>query len=421
MLPSLACLGACGSDVPGVRACEDELVELVRIETPRDLAEAPPAKHVRRLEIVGSELETLAGLECVEWVETLRIEDNSRLRDLKGLEGLVEVAAERCDEPWATAGCTTYSNSHPPFDIPLGIGDAIIIGNPRLESMAGLDSLASVHVAMEIRDNTSLVSLDGLQSLAQVASYGHGFIGPNGAQLHRSALRIEQNPNLERLDALVSYVGYRLEVRDNARLTHLIPPRVSYPSYSGGLSALVLEDLPRLTTLDGFTDWSLGWLELRRVPLVEEFPRLYTDPDPDNWYMERLVLDSDAALRSIAGLSPVTGIAGQLIIRDNDALQGLTGLEYLEWVAGEQYDGHLLESEHAVLIEGNAVLRNLDALDPTIDGSFEGHLSGNISAIRYNPLLPTCLVQQFLDEIYPVPGEGIMSWEVEGNGEGSCP
>jgi hypothetical protein len=394
------------------------LVELVRIETAQDIADTPPVKRVRRLEIVGSDLETLEGLECIEWVETLRVEDNPRLRWLTGLDGLVDVKEEPCDEPWATAGCVMPPLDNGPVQLPPGVGDAIIAGNPRLESMSGLVALEHVNASFEIRDNASLRSLEGLESLASVTQPYEMVL--NAAQ---SALRIERNPRLESLAGLESYVrGARLEVRDNAALTELFAPRASYPEYSGGLGALVLEDLPRLTTLEGLTDWSVGWLELRRVPLVEGFPRMYAEPEPtppgapDRRFMHRLVIESNPALRSLVGIPPVAVIEGQLVVRDNDALQDLAGLERLEIVSGDRYDSHPLAVDHTILIEGNAALSNLDALNPAIDGSLRGYLGSSTSAILDNPALPTCLVEQFLDELLYTS-----SWVVDGNGGGPCP
>jgi hypothetical protein len=85
-------------------------------------------------------------------------------------------------------------------------------------------------------------------------------------------------------------------------------------------------------------------------------------------------------------------------------------------VSGDRYDSHPLAVEHTILIEDNATLSNLDALDPALDGSLRGYLGSSTSAILDNPELPTCLVQQFLDELLYDS-----TWVVEGNGEGPCP
>lgn len=402
-------LAACGPGISGTRPCEEGFVEHVRIESEQDIADLPRVKRVRRLEIIGSELETLEGLECVEWVETLRVEDNPRLTRLAGLEGLVEVRAEPCDEPWATVDCVHYPDA---FEIqqrtPPGVGEATIAGNPRLESMAGLDGLEWVHTSFEIRDNASLVTLDGLQALRHVQWYllesiPFAPIGPG--------LRIERNPRLEGLEALVSYLGgTRLEVRDNAALVHLLPALDAEDEYIGRIGALVLEDLPALVDIEGVTGRPVNWLEIRRVPLIEELPQMYTGTDPDYTLMFRLVLESNPALRSIVGLPSFAFIERSLIVRDNDALLDLAGLEQLEWVDSSDLD----DSEFAVAIEGNASLRNLDALDPARSGSFLGQLPSNTSAIRDNPELPTCLIERLL-------GEDSTSWSIERNGEQPCP
>lgn len=404
-------LDACGPSASGARPCEDGFIEHVVIENQQDIANLARINHVRRLEIVGSELETLEGLDCIEWVETLRIEDNARLTRLTGLEGLTEVRAEPCDEPWATVDCVWYPDAYDPqLPTPPGVGEMIITGNPRLESMGGLDALEVVHVALEIRDNASLVTLEGLESLAVVQLY---LLEPIPAAPDGRGLQIERNPRLEGLDALVSYRGgTRLEVRDNAALVHLLPALEVEDEYIGRIGALVLDDLPALVGIEGLAGKPVDWLEIRRVPLIEELPQLFTAPEPsdgetDYRFMFRLVLESNPALRSIAGLPSVAGIQGSLIVRDNDALLDLTGLERLEWVDSFE------STELAVSIEGNASLLSLDALDPAREGSFHGHFNGNTSAIRDNPELPTCLIEELL-------GEDASSWIVENNGEQPC-
>lgn len=422
VLAAWTLLGGCGPDISGPRACEEGFVEHLRVESEQDIADLPPVNRVRRLEIVGSDLETLEGLECIEWVETLRIEDNRRLRQLTGLEGLVEVTAEPCDEPWATIGCVTYPSINAPYRFPMGVGDATIVGNPRIETMVGLDSLTHVLAAFEIRDNASLVSLDGLHSLAYVASDGD-----MAWNTWRSALRIEHNPRLEGLEALASYRGgARLEIGDNASLSRLFEPRPSYPDYAGGFGMLVLEDLPMLATLEGLADWGTTGFVMRRLALVESLPRMYHEPAPapgyeelDDRYMYTLVFESNPRLRSIIGLPPVGTIRGPCVVRENDALQDLDGLEALQSVSGNpSYCDEPEASCHAVLIEANDEMRDLDAINPAVNGSFSW--VGTTSAIRSNPKLATCLVEQFLDAVYDDPLDEAL-WTIEGNGDQACP
>jgi hypothetical protein len=154
--------------------------------------------------------------------------------------------------------------------------------------------------------------------------------------------------------------------------------------------------------------------------LIEELPTMTVGPDPgpderDDRYMKWVHIESNRALRSIDGLPSAPSIEGSLIVRDNEALEDLAGLESLQVVGGVYED-----SEYTVWIEGNRALRDLNALNPEIDGSFEGHLAGT-SVIRNNPALPQCEIDGFLEAIYSVPVEEISSWIVEGNGGGTCP
>ena len=181
---------------------------------------------------------------------------------------------------------------------------------------------------------------------------------------------------------------------------------------------LVLDQLPALTDIEGFTDWDVRGLELRQASLIEELPPMRARPEPapgdlDARYMFRLVVDGNVRLRSMVGLPPLGYIWDGLVIRDNDMLIELAGLEHLQQVSA---DG----PAYAVLIEGNMVLRNLDALDPSIEGSFAGHGNGQMSAIRDNQNLPTCLIEDFLREVYMMPVDEVSSWVVEGNSEEPC-
>ena len=419
----LAAFG-CGPQRAELGPCEEGFAELVQIANAADLLEMPRVNRVRRLEIIDSDLSTLKGLDCIEWVETLRIEDNEDLRDLHGLESLAVVALEDCDEPWAPDDCQEYPYTQLGLLIPPGVADAIIAGNPRLETMAGLDALTFVAGTLEIRDNASLVSLDGLQSLTTVA-----WVDKSDRDFPASALRIEQNPKLRNLDGLTAYRGgWRLEVKGNATMTHLFPPRPVFRDHlsfeaPGALARRALfEDLPALVSLDGLTGWWVPRFELRRVPLLEQLPAMTVGREPelepgeyDDRFMLHLAIESNPALRSLKGVPPAALVSGSLIIRDNDALVDLAGLESLEVVA--RADSVI---EYAVLIEGNDALANLDALDPTIAGAFRGH-TGDTSAIRDNPMLPECRVYAFLDAIYDIPVEDVSSWIVEGNAGGTCP
>lgn len=402
-------------------------MEVLRIENARDLAEAPRVNRVRRVEIIGSEVESLEGLECIEWAETVRIEHNPRLRRLTGLEGLVEVRAEPCDEPWATVDCVeVWRDEHGQLQaLPPEIGELTIVGNPRLESMEGLESLSLVQDTFEIRDNERLVSLEGLGALAWIGVSGHRgwWMHPGWDFAVWNGLKVEENPRLESLSALVSYRGGdRLEVRGNAALTEIFPPRAPPDGDpSGGLGALILDDLPGLETLEGFSNWAVLGLELYRLAGVEEIPRFFVPPDPDpllDRRIDRIVLEGNRSLRSLAGLSHIAMILGQLVIRDNDALTELRGLESLREVGW--FIPNLEGIEEGVLIEGNAELRSLDALDPSIHGSVEWINDERRHAIVDNPKLPTCGVERFLEAVYDVPLAELSTWTIEGNGEQPC-
>lgn len=408
---------ACGPRLEA-RECEEGFLETARIEASSDLTELERVNHIRRLEIVGSDLETLEGLECVEWVETLRIEDNAALRDLTGLEQLVEVRPEPCDEAWATPDCFPYlefeaDGSNPPA----GIGDVTIRGNASLASLTGLDALEYVTGALVIEANASLSSVTGLESLERV-----GFVRTfgGGPPDRPTGLRIEANSALASMTALASYVGgTRLEVRKNPALTEFLPVRSSGGTeFAGRAPQLILEDLPQLPDLDGLTGWSAWRLHLLDLPLVEAIPPLFVHPDANARFMGWIVLERNSSLRSLGNFGDLRSLCGGIVLRGNHALETLAGLEHLEFAGGHP-SAFPSEEDGAFVIEGNASLKNLDALNPAADGVFEGLLSDRTGTIRGNPSLPTCSIEEFLDEITDGPLEE-SGWVVESNGRDTC-
>lgn len=312
-----------GCSAPASASCEHDFnLGFVRLDTADDIAALPRVQTIVELAIVDSELEDLTGLECLTTVSKLRIDGNTRLRSLDGLDNLTRVVRIGEDEP-------------------LGSWNLVIEDNPVLESLAGLAALEEVENSLSISRNEVLVTVDELASLQTV-----GF-----------TLRIDSNPALERIE-LTNYRGWPAQ-----------------NDFGGGLAIsgnalLHTVELARVVDVQSLkisSNAALGSLELR----LEEHPRMYHVID--NPLLTRLpaagpgvsgfnafqshVISKNDALTSLAGLTGLDGVE-ELVIEDNPRLTDLHGLEQLSVAL-------------SISILGNERLASLAALDPGRAGALE--------------------------------------------------
>ena len=174
------------------------------------------------LQIVGSKLVSLAGLEGLRRVEgSVEIWFNDALENLQGLEGLESVGAG--------LGTAVAPPAGPAVGKPVHVVEGLLIfENKALRSLAGLESLAFVGGGISLVNNEALVALADMRQL--VAIEGSLDIWFNGALeslegLHRLVrvrdfLEVSGNEAVENLDGFrgVDYVGADLIVSNNGRL-----------------------------------------------------------------------------------------------------------------------------------------------------------------------------------------------------------
>lgn len=189
-LPDLTCLTVVTGDLviegnPGLRSL-DGLVELRTIGGDLVVRDNP-------------ELEDLLGLGRVLRAASVTIEGNDALVDLEGLDKLTDadqlVVADN-------ASLQTLEGM-----LALGAafsGDLLVLDNPSLVSVSGLDALTNLGGTLEISGNRALTDLDGLDALRTVAD----------------TLRVHDNATLTDVLALhgVQYVGGDLLVTENPAL-----------------------------------------------------------------------------------------------------------------------------------------------------------------------------------------------------------
>ncbi len=176
------------------------------------------------LQIVGSDLSALVGLEGLQSVEgSFEIWFNEHLESLKGLEGLTSVGAG-----------LGSALAPPPGDYPAAgkavhvVEGLLIFENKILSNLEGLESLGFVGGGLSIVNNPSLTSLTSLTRLEEIAGsldiWRNGVLeslaGLDHLQRVRDYVEVSGNGALKSIEGLrgVNYVGADLIITNNTFL-----------------------------------------------------------------------------------------------------------------------------------------------------------------------------------------------------------
>lgn len=299
----------------------------------------------------NARLRTLDGLGPLELVEgRVDVRKNPELRDLSGLRGLKNIA-----------------------------GALFVVDNDALGSLEDLSELQSTRGAFDVSDNDLLVDLSGLGALDRVLSFSvtgndalvtfaglDNFWGTSGSL----DVHVSSNPVLEDVTALENLQGtlFGLQFSDNDSLRAVsLNPNLSI--LSAGLTLtdnLVLESF----SAPGLTHVAEG-----------------------------IHIEDNAALTTVDVGAPAS--IGGLFLRDNGALSDTSTFAEVRVMTD------------LVLIEGNTVLERVSlpelqevtadfriAANPALTGLDLGALrSVERLEVTYNPLLPSCLVQDLLSSV----------------------
>ncbi len=223
--PLLVALAGCGKGLVAPVVLEEGIV-IASLADIAALGERGGAAYIidGDLQIVGSSLVALTGLEGLRRVEgSVEIWFNDRLESLAGLEGLASVGAGLGPAtappllPTPVAGKAAHV-----------VEGLLIFENKALRSLKGLENLVSVSGGLALVRNESLAFLTDMPHLVEIE--GSVDIWFNDALqsltgLHylarvRDFLEVSSNGALQSLDGLrgVRYVGADVIVTNNARL-----------------------------------------------------------------------------------------------------------------------------------------------------------------------------------------------------------
>jgi len=158
---------------PSVNDCEEgHYCFDVAIRNKADLEELKGITHVEgRVDIEESSLKNLNGLEHLEYVEDgLYINSNEVLTDIKGLRSLKTIGKKRCSRE-----CNLEIRNNSALVSLNGLENLEIIYdwlfisfNQSLENLDGLSNLEEVEDSIYISDNDSMTSISGLFYLKRV-------------------------------------------------------------------------------------------------------------------------------------------------------------------------------------------------------------------------------------------------------------
>ncbi len=256
--------------------------------------------------INNATLTSLIGLDNMTYIGgNISIGNNDALTSLTGLEGLTSIGGDL--EVGFLYIMTCYGNSSLTsleglYNLTSIGGGLKVICNESLPNLTGLENIASIAGELHILYNDGLVNLTGLEGLTSIG--GTLSIGGN-----------DTLPNLMGLDNVTS-IGGNLEIG------------FQFGSLNGNLSLVSLTGLEGLTSIGGN-------LEIGKNDALTSLSGL------DNVtsiggnleigiFTGNINFSGNLSLASLEGLHSVTSIGGWLLVKENDALSGLQGLDSID-------------------------------------------------------------------------------------------
>ena len=335
--------------------------------------------------IQNAELQNLGFQNLTSVMRTIRITANPVLSSLSGLQltGVVTsfmLVGSNVTNLNALANVTTIGA--------LDYGDLIIQDNPLLSDLSGLLNITLVNKSLEIRNNDSLLNLNGLNALTTIGT-GNLAILDNallteinglqnltsvGATGNLDGVLILNNPALLNLTGLASLATLKgsFTVRNNSALTDVSDVNIT-TQILGYSSGFILENNDALVNLSGMTFGTLkGHVQILGNELLQSVDFTIINPSE----VTSLLIDNNPSLQTILGLGTITQISGGFRVINNDSLQNLNGLNFT-FVGGaylfvKDNDGLLslnglsslisVGNDTSVEIINNAMLNNINGL-----------------------------------------------------------
>jgi hypothetical protein len=317
-------------DAPPITIASDASVSLLRVaDNPAlsNLHGLPEFRSVVDLEVVNNvALSTLDGLQNLTHIDvTARIVDNSNLVHLRALLDNFDVSSyvrlifdgnKPCASP--IAGCEVF------------ISDEALVVNPIDESSIEPGFWATV------REIHADVTVEGPS-----ASFGVPVpTAPNLERIEGKLTVVSGIGDLSGFSALIAVTG-DVVVSGNDMLASLTP-WTNLTQIGGGIT---LEGNSMLSTVQGFAPSTIaGDIVVTSNDILSELGSLLTHLK-DNIVSSSIEISNNPSLLSLDGMLTIDTIVGNLVVRNNLALDNLGGLHSLQ----------ALSSRHIEIVENRAL------------------------------------------------------------------
>ncbi len=289
------------------------------------------------------------------------------------------------------------------------LGGVGIQYNPKLTNLNGLENLTSINGTLNIEKNDSLTDLSGLDNLNSIE--GSLVIARNSALETLSSLEnvtsVEDYILIERNHKLTNLAGFEnlqtvggtfsLFYCDGIiSLEHLL----NLTSIGGGLSIVECPSLTSLTGLESVTS-ILGAFEIRSNPGLTDLSAL----ESVIYWSEGvyILIRNNEALVTLSGLNNISNI-GQLEISDNflltdiTAFNNVTSIDQYLWMENNDAMTSLAGLEnlnfigYGLVVKGNEKLTSLSGIDSVVNNSGLWQL-----VINDNSDLSDCSIKSICD------------------------
>ena len=276
------------------------------------------------LNIYGTRLTSLRGLENLEQVGLLELNNNDMLLNLSGLSGLTTIDSDLLIR--SNLGLRSLTGLE-------GLTNVTSLGvyeNDLLESLNGLQNLPTTMTHVFIEGNLGLTTLDGLPALTKVNGYlsvggNHNLVDIDVlGSLTEVVLGLELNRNfaLENAD-----VFDQLTVMDGARLRIVFNGIKELNTFNQlkTCDELTLGFNDELVTISGFEQLEevTGNLWINWNPKLTAMPGLKKVTEIDGF----LRIEDNETLAHLDDLNALVSVTDDINIRRNSALTDLCGLQ----------------------------------------------------------------------------------------------
>lgn len=252
------------------------------------------------------DITNLNGLAQLTKIKFLKIHNNLALTDLNGLNNLTAISSSS------------------------GIGRLQIWENQSLQSLDGLESLEEVTQFIRIAENPSLTSIQGLSNLSNTST--------------ETFIRIEENPSLINLQGLNNIsIAYALIINGNHTLVNL-NGLDNLTEISSGLEIYNNEQLKNLEGLNNLMNVGDEGIEVYINPELESFNGLENLVSSGGFFISNnSALTNIGSLESLSFLTHSFGISGSPLLTSLNGLENLTQVNTVAF-----YNNNLLSDISAI-------------------------------------------------------------------------